>query len=158
MQPDYLIHARKDIGLREIKGPSHAARIIQAFSIIGHPWLNTDEHAWCAGILGAWFKEKGLSIPKNAFRALSWAEYGYPVGVMLGAIAVITRKGGGHVGLVTGITKDGKAVRVLGGNQGDMVCESWFPIERITTFRCPLGYTLSSAPIAVLGEISKKES
>jgi len=157
MHPDYLAHARKDIGLREIKGPSHAARIIQAWKVIGHSWLKTDEDAWCAGILGSWLKECGLPIPKNAFRAHEWGVYGYPVDAMLGAIAVMTRKGGGHVGLVTGITQDGKAVRVLGGNQGDMVCESWFPIERITTFRCPLGYTLSSAPIAVLGEISKKE-
>jgi len=158
MQPDYLIHARKDIGLREIKGPSHAARIIQAWKVIGHSWLKTDEDAWCAGILGAWLKECGIPIPKNSFRASEWASYGYAVAPMLGAIAVMIRKGGGHVGIVDAISACGKYVRVIGGNQNDMVKESWFNIEeRGIIFRCPLGYTLSSAPVAVVGEISKKE-
>lgn len=157
-EPLYLTIARKDIGLKEIPGAKNEPRILEAFAAIGHKWLDNDEHPWCAAMLGFWLKLAGLPYPKNAFRALSWITYGagymHP---MFGAIAVMTRQGGGHVGIVTGVTPDKKYVRVLGGNQGNMVCEAFFPITRITSYRAPIGVALTEPPLCNLGELSKTE-
>lgn len=160
LEPKYLINARKDNGLAEIAGDKHHPRIIHAFKTIGHSWLNTDEQAWCGAIMGLWMAEAGLPFPKNAFRALSWAEYGEPVSKpMLGAIAVMTRDGGGHVGIINGITADGAFVRVYGGNQGNKVCEAWFEVsKRNIVYRKPVGTMLSAAPVCPRGELSKSEA
>ena len=158
---NYLQHAFKDIGLKEIKGDKHNPRIIDAFAKIGHKWLNTDEYAWCAAIVGLWFVELNLPIPKNAFRAFSWKDYGEKAELELGAIVVLNRQGGGHVGLLTGISKDGTSIRLLGVNQGDAVCEAWFKINgtrRIEAVRKPVGYKLKPCPVAIPGQYSVSEA
>lgn len=154
----YLQIAMNDIGIEEIPGQRNNPRILHAFEAIGHKWLNTDEHAWCGAMLGLWMKEAGLPFPKNAFRALSWAEWGEPCGCEYGAVALMTRKGGGHVGIVTCMTPDKKWVEVLGGNQGNMVKYAWFPVERITAYRKPIGAKLQHVPIAGIGEKSESEA
>lgn len=156
--PQYLDIAKRDIGLKEIAGAKHHPRILLAFETIGHKWLNTDEHAWCAAIMGLWMHESGLPFPKNAFRALSWLEWGEPCGCEYGAVAVMTRKGGGHVGIVDAVSPDRKFVRVLGGNQDNMVKVAWFPAERITHYRKPIGMTLQTAPVMTKGTLSKSEA
>ena len=75
-----------------------------------------------------------------------------------GAIAVLTRKGGGHVGIVTGVTRNGSHVRLLGGNQGDAVKEAWFPADRVTAYRLPAGVQRIPATIATLGALSTGEA
>jgi hypothetical protein len=44
----------------------------------------------------------------------------------------------GHVGFVTGLTRDGHLI-VLGGNQGDEVNEKAFARDRVLSYRWPLG-------------------
>jgi len=157
-EPLYLTIARKDLGLKEMPGAMNEPRILDAFAAIGHSWLNNDEQPWCAAMLGHWLIKAKLPFPKNAFRALSWLTYGAGyVHPMYGAIAVMTRQGGGHVGIVTGVTKDKKYVRVLGGNQQNMVCESFFPATRISSYRAPIGVSLVEPPVCELGELSKTE-
>jgi uncharacterized protein (TIGR02594 family) len=108
--------------------------------------------------LAAWVKAAGHPIPKHYYRALAWADYGAPCpGPMQGAIAVLTRKGGGHVGLVTGMANRGE-VRLLGGNQNDAVNELWFPANRITAYRRPIGLQLEPAAIAKSGAFSTSEA
>lgn len=48
-------------------------------------------------------------------------------------------KGGGHVGFVAGMTKDGNVV-VLGGNQNDAVTYQVYPIS-VLKFNFPKGFT-----------------
>ena len=160
-EPSYLIAARRDIGLREIKGPKHAGRIAQMLQKLG-AWWRDDETPWCGVAMAAWMSEAGYSYPKHYYRALAWAEWGERLsGPRHGAVAVLTRKGGGHVGIVTGITINGSHVRLIGGNQNDAVSEAWFPTSpsRITAYRLPPGVTSAPrAPVAELGSISTSEA
>jgi len=157
-EPKYLTIARGDIGLTEIKGLKHQARITGWLKKLG-AWWAEDETPWCGVAVAGWLSEAGLPINKTYYRALSWAGYGYPCTVhTLGAIAVLERKGGGHVALVTGVAPDGSAVRLLGGNQGDKVCESWFATSRVIAYRIPEGIIGYPAPIVPIGEFSKTEA
>lgn len=157
-EPNYLTAARRDIGVREIKGPRHNARISQMLQRLG-AWWRDDETPWCGVAVGAWLSESGYAVPKTYFRALSWADYGVPCrGPAQGAIAVLTREGGGHVALVTGVTRDGAYVRLLGGNQGDAVCEAWFPAARVTAYRLPSGVSPRPAVVAPRGALSQSEA
>lgn len=156
--PLYLSIARRDIGVREIKGPKHASRIVQMLQRL-HAWWADDETPWCGVAVAAWLQEARLPIPADYYRALAWAGYGascpFPAH---GAIAVLTRKSGGHVALVTGVSPDGSHVRLLGGNQNDAVNESWFPASRITAYRLPLGIAPKPTAIAPVGSISTSEA
>lgn len=159
-EPSYLTAARRDIGLREIKGPKHAGRIVQMLQRLG-AWWRDDETPWCGVAVAAWLSETGHPIPKHYYRALAWADYGYEIrGPRDGAIAVLTRKGGGHVALVTGMSQNGAHVRLLGGNQGDAVSEAWFPASRVTAYRVPHDVSLLPVPatIAKVGAMSKSEA
>ena len=60
--------------------------------------------------------------------ARSFASYGQRVsGPQIGAIAVMGRRGGGHVGIVSGIDASGNPI-VVSGNNGNRVREA--PISR----------------------------
>ena len=157
-EPAYLTAARRDIGLREIKGPKHAGRIVRMLQGLG-AWWRDDETPWCGVAMAAWMSEAGYAYPTHYYRALAWAEWGRPLlGPWQGAVAVLTRTGGGHVGIVTGVTANGRRVRLLGGNQNDAVNEAWFPIERVTAFRAPPGVELGRAVVAPPGTMSKSEA
>ena len=157
-EPEYLTIARHDIGVREIKGPKHHPRIREMLARLG-AWWSDDETPWCGVALAAWVKAAGHPIPKHYYRALAWADYGAPCPrPMQGAIAVLTRKGGGHVGLVTGVTASGGMVRLLGGNQNDAVNELWFPAARITAYRRPIAGRLAPAAVAKSGALSTSEA
>lgn len=157
-EPEYLRIARRDIGLREIKGPQHNSRIVGWLAKFGAWWRN-DEEPWCGTAMAGWMSEAGIAIPKVWYRALAWAEWGQPCAVpALGCVAVLTRSGGGHVGLVTGISPDRSCIRVLGGNQNNMVCESWFQVSRVTAYRLPPGGVALPAPLAAIGTLSSSEA
>ena len=70
----------------------------------------------------------------------------------------MTRKGGGHVGIVTGLNDATKMIRLLGANQGDKVCEAWFDYYRVTAFRKNFGPNLAKAPQADVGALSASEA
>jgi uncharacterized protein (TIGR02594 family) len=60
--------------------------------------------------------------------ARSFASYGQRVsGPQVGAIAVMGRRGGGHVGIITGIDAHGNPI-MISGNNGNRVREA--PISR----------------------------
>jgi len=69
--------------------------------------------------------------------AFSFAHYGHEVsGPEVGAIAVMGRRGGGHVGIVTGTDGHGNPI-IVSGNHGNRVREAVYPRHRIITFRKP---------------------
>ena len=153
-----LTHARKDIGLREIKGPATAPRLSKILAKYG-AWWRDDETPWCGNIMAAWADECGHDYPKHYYRALAWATWGMPSGgPVLGAVAVLSRNGGGHVGMVSAISQDGLHVRLLGGNQGNAVSEAWFPVHRVSAYRVPYAARWASAPVLAVGNISKSEA
>lgn len=97
-----------------------------------------DDVPWCGLFMAVCAKRAGWEFnPKgNALWARNWASWGNGVAVpMLGDIGVKVRDGGGHVGQVIGVSKDGSQVFLLGGNQSDAVNIRHFPRKDFIAFR-----------------------
>jgi uncharacterized protein (TIGR02594 family) len=82
---------------------------------------------WCARFMNMVLQESGYRGTGSDL-ARSFASYGQRVsGPQVGAIAVMGRRGGGHVGIVSGIDPSGNPI-VISGNNGNRVREA--PISR----------------------------
>ena len=57
-----------------------------------------------------------------------------------GAVLVFKRGKGGHVGFAVGYDPVRKRYRVRGGNQGDMIKDSWLDADRLLASRQPSTY------------------
>jgi uncharacterized protein (TIGR02594 family) len=79
-------------------------------------------------------QKAGAKSTRSA-RAASYATYGTPVGPEIGAVVVTKRKGGNHVGFLVEKTPFG--VKLLGGNQSDMVCIKEFADSQVIAIRWP---------------------
>jgi uncharacterized protein (TIGR02594 family) len=126
--------ARKEVGEREVPGPKSNQRIMQYREIAGIKIGGEDSVVpWCKIFVNAAFVEAGLPIEANAmalsikhdedFVELDGPSYGCVVAFWRGS----PKSGTGHIGFYLGESADGRRIRVLGGNQGDMVKEAWFP-------------------------------
>jgi uncharacterized protein (TIGR02594 family) len=68
---------------------------------------------------------------------LGYEHYGIRVSEpQVGAIAVMGRHGGGHVGVVTGIDPSGNPI-IVSGNHNNTVAESVYPRSRIAAYVIP---------------------
>jgi uncharacterized protein (TIGR02594 family) len=82
---------------------------------------------WCARFMNMVLERSGHRGTGSDL-ARSFASYGQRVsGPEVGAIAVMGRRGGGHVGIVSGIDASGNPI-VVSGNNGNRVREA--PISR----------------------------
>ncbi len=82
---------------------------------------------WCARFMNMVLERTGLHGTGSDL-ARSFASYGQRVsGPQIGAIAVMGRRGGGHVGVVSGIDAGGNPI-VVSGNNGNRVRET--PVSR----------------------------
>ena len=82
---------------------------------------------WCARFMNLVLQHSGYH-GTGSDMARSFASYGQRVsGPQVGAIAVMGRRGGGHVGVVSGIDASGNPI-VVSGNNGNRVREA--PISR----------------------------
>jgi uncharacterized protein (TIGR02594 family) len=71
--------------------------------------------------------------------ARSFAGYGQRVsGPQIGAIAVMGRRGGGHVGIISGIDTQGNPI-MISGNNGNRVREAPIARGRIYAYVMPTG-------------------
>lgn len=69
--------------------------------------------------------------------AASFAHYGTRIsGPQVGAIAVMSRRGGGHVGVVSGVDAAGNPL-VISGNHGHRVAEAVYPSGRVYAYVLP---------------------
>ena len=74
--------------------------------------------------------------------ASSFASYGQRVsGPQVGAIAVMGRRGGGHVGVVSGIDAEGNPILVSGNNR-NRVREASVSARPDLRLRMPTGYVM----------------
>jgi uncharacterized protein (TIGR02594 family) len=147
-KPAWIIEAEKHIGLKEIKGPDHAPKIIQ-WLIKLKAWWKDDETPWCGVFVAACLKETGIAIPKHWYRAKAYLDWGREIRVpCYGCIAIFERQGGGHVGFVVGIDQFDRLL-VLGGNQGNQVSVAPFDLHRATGYRMPAN-TLEFHPLPQL--------
>jgi uncharacterized protein (TIGR02594 family) len=90
---------------------------------------------WCGAFMDMVLKKTGHKGGGNLARA--YAQYGHRVsGPQVGAIAVMTRRGGGHVGVVSGIDASGNPI-IISGNHNNKVAEAVYPRGRIIAYVMP---------------------
>ena len=90
---------------------------------------------WCGAFMDMVLKETGHKGGGNL--ALGYLKYGTRVsGPQVGAIAVIGRHGGGHVGVVSGIDANGNPI-IVSGNHNHTVAESVYPRSRVADYVMP---------------------
>jgi uncharacterized protein (TIGR02594 family) len=91
---------------------------------------------WCAAFMNMVLERSGHHGTGSNL-ARSFASYGHPVsGPQVGAIAVMSRRGGGHVGVVSGVDANGNVI-VVSGNHGHRVAEAVYPRARIYAYVMP---------------------
>ena len=91
---------------------------------------------WCARFMNFVLQRSGHKGTGSNL-ASSFAHYGHRVsGPQVGAIAVMGRRGGGHVGVVSGIDTHGNPI-IVSGNHGHRVAESVYPRGRIYAYVMP---------------------
>jgi uncharacterized protein (TIGR02594 family) len=82
---------------------------------------------WCARFMNLVLQRAGYR-GTGSDAARSFASYGQRIsGPQVGAIAVMARRGGGHVGIVSGIDAQGNPI-LISGNNGNRVREA--PVSR----------------------------
>ena len=82
---------------------------------------------WCARFMNMVLQHEGYR-GTGSDMARSFASYGQRVsGPQVGAIAVMSRRGGGHVGIISGIDAQGNPI-MISGNNGNRVREA--PVSR----------------------------
>ena len=107
----------------------------------GRKYLGTNptgrSSLWCGAFMDLVLKRTGHPGGGNLARA--YANYGKRVsGPQVGAIAVMRRGGGGHVGVVSGIDPNGNPI-IISGNHNRTTAESVYPRSRITAYVVPGG-------------------
>jgi uncharacterized protein (TIGR02594 family) len=91
---------------------------------------------WCARFMNMVLEHTGHRGTGSDLAA-SFAHYGHRVsGPEVGAIAVMARRGGGHVGVVSGIDAQGNPI-VISGNYGNRVREAKISRGRIYAYVLP---------------------
>jgi uncharacterized protein (TIGR02594 family) len=92
---------------------------------------------WCGAFMDLVLKRTGHTGGGNL--ASAYARYGTRVsGPQVGAIAVMGRHGGGHVGVVSGIDANGNPI-IISGNHNHTTAESVYPRGRIAAYVLPGG-------------------
>lgn len=137
-QPDWLLWAWREIGVREVAGSRDNERILEMFKDAGHAAIDNDEVAWCAAFLGACLERSGKRSTRSLM-ARSYLQWGQQIETArLGSVAVLSRGSDpslGHVGFVVG--EADAHVFLLGGNQADAVSVAAFEKSRVLAYRWP---------------------
>ena len=90
---------------------------------------------WCGAFMDKVLRDTGHRGGGNL--AKGYLNYGTRVsGPQVGAIAVMGRRGGGHVGVVSGVDANGNPI-VISGNHNNTVAESVYPRGRILAYVMP---------------------
>ena len=93
---------------------------------------------WCARFMNLVLQHSGYKGTGSDL-ASSFAHYGQRVsGPQVGAIAVMSRRGGGHVGIITGIDASGNPIMISGNNR-NRVREAPISRGRIYAYVLPTG-------------------
>lgn len=135
--------ALEHLGTREVPGSKSNPKIQQWIKAAA-TWLDGDDSktAWCGCFRGHLGLVTGTGVPRDHYRAASWAKWGQGVDRKRpelweqGDTIVMTRPGGNHVCLFHRVdpTNAGR-IECLGGNQADSVNITVVPLNRITHVR-----------------------
>lgn len=158
--PKWIIEARANIGVREIKGPVNEPKILSWWKDIKRSGIKDDETPWCAAFVGGCLENAGV-VSSRFESARSYESWGVALSApVYGCVVVFSRVGGGHVGFVVGQDSAGNLM-VLGGNQGDAVNIRAFPRDRATAYRWPSDIPLAETlplPRLASTELSRNEA
>ena len=87
---------------------------------------------WCGAFMDKILRDTGHKGGGNL--ALGYLHYGRRVsGPKVGSIAVMRRRGGGHVGVVAGVDSNGNPI-IISGNHNHTTAESVYPRHRILAY------------------------
>ncbi len=115
----WIREARAVIGLREDGDDKAelAAWLRSDGATLGDP----SRLPWCGDFVATALRLAllGEPLPKNPYWALNWRQFGRYTRPTFGAVASITREGGGHVAFLVG--EDAGRYYLLGGNQANRV-------------------------------------
>jgi uncharacterized protein (TIGR02594 family) len=126
LQPDdppWLQIAFRHLGAKEIPGLGADNPAILKFAM-STPGAVDEEIPWCSSFVNFCFEESGIKGTDNR-AARSWLNFGTPTNTPVRGCVVVFKRGAegsgkGHVGFyLSGSTQTG--IRVIGGNQSDMV-------------------------------------
>jgi uncharacterized protein (TIGR02594 family) len=146
MQYNALMCAQQYLGLKEVAGQVNNPAIM-AMLRLDQQWPTGDETPWCSAFVNWICFQIGLKRTKD-LRARSWLLVGEKLTIPQVDpgfdIAILQRGGGnqpgpevidaqGHVGFVFSMSPT--SISLLGGNQGDAVTISSFPIGRLLGLR-----------------------
>lgn len=139
--PEWMKHAARDIGVRELHGVATHPRIAEYYRHTQLPeGLDDSETEWCAAAMCCWLEELGYTSPhRSAARSfLGWGEkLDKP---RIGCITVFWRERPdswkGHVGLYAG-PGGARQLTLLGGNQGNSVRFGSYARDRVLGYRWP---------------------
>lgn len=154
--PLWLSVSLAHLGLHEGVGAADNKELVADIKSVA-PDYQKDSTPWCSGWVSFCLSKAGEKVSSQPLWALSYSDVkNEPVvklaGPALGAIAVKTRNGGGHVTFVAGRTRGG-ALACCGGNQNDEVNVSPYSPDVFVGFFWPRGAALpaqtgmSSLPI-----------
>ena len=160
----WLVEAAAHLGQREVPGPGWSPWIKSWWLALkgGAWWVKTypDDSIlpWCGAFVAGCLARVGLPYAAQYASARAWMTWGVACGPLRGAVCVLSRNGGGHVGFLAARSADGSFVQLLGGNQGDAVTHAWFPVERVLGYRKPAGWVLDLTPVRAVGTKSQSEA
>jgi uncharacterized protein (TIGR02594 family) len=104
-------------------------------------WIGTNPTSrrslWCGAFMNFVLERTGLAGTGSDL-AKSFAALGRRVsGPQVGAIAVMSRRGGGHVGVVSGVDEAGNPIIISGNSRGRKVAEHAYPRGRVYAYVVP---------------------
>ena len=149
IQPDsvplWLSVSLANLGLHEGPGAKDNPELIADIQTVA-PDYQHDATPWCAGWVSFCLAKAGEKPSSLPLWALSYSDVkNQPIvkllGPALGAIAVKTRHGGGHVTFVAGRTRGG-VLACCGGNQNDQVSVAPYAPTAFLGFFWPKAATL----------------
>lgn len=134
-EPSWMTLARKEMGIKEVPGSGDNQRVIEYHSVTTLK-ATEDSVPWCSSFACWVIEAAGIKSPRSA-RAKDWAKWGKGLNKpQPGCVVVFTRDGGGHVAFF--VREDGENLVVLGGNQGDKVCEAKYSKAHVIAYRWPM--------------------
>ncbi len=155
--PKYVKIALNEVGVYEIVGKLHSARILEYQATTAGKYTE-DETPWCGAFISWVMKQAGINHGlKTPERAKDWMNFGYEAKEPgIGSIAVKSRVGGGHVCIVVGKTNDGKLLCV-GGNQNNEVNIHAYNSSVFESFRNhdKIHYPLVTANIVSISKVTE---
>jgi uncharacterized protein (TIGR02594 family) len=137
-----MIVAAQELGVTQLPAGKSNPRITEYHAdtnIRGYD----DKASWCSSFVNWCLSQTGI-IGTNSALARSWLDWGESLASPIpGCIAVLHRDDPsswkGHVGFY--LRHDDSYVYLLGGNQLEQVCEHFYPIGTVLSYRWPKAST-----------------